>query len=85
MVALAMRITVEIFRVLSQDSEKISAKTLINYYNQTELIPYSINSLMELFEIYSSDNLVDHDLSSFEEANQGSKMGSMMLCAGGSS
>jgi hypothetical protein len=81
MVALSLRITVEMFRVLSQDGEKLSAKSLLNYYNSTELIPYSINQLMELFEIYTNDNLENLDFKALEAVLQ-EQSKSAMLCAG---
>lgn len=54
---MALRISVEIFRVLSQDEEVMTARTILNYFNQTELIQYTISQLMDLLEIYDSDNL----------------------------
>ena len=57
MIALALRITVEVFRVLTQDTEKLTAKTLLDYYNATELVPFTVSQLMEIFEIFNIDNI----------------------------
>ena len=57
MIALALRITVEVFRVLSQDTEKLTAKTLLDYYNAKELVPFTVSQLMEIFEIFNIDNI----------------------------
>ena len=35
---LALRLTVEIFRVLTRDSKKLTPYSLIDYYNATELL-----------------------------------------------
>lgn len=43
--------------MLSQDSSKITPKTLIEYYNSTELIPLTITQLMDLFDIYQPSQL----------------------------
>lgn len=57
MIALGLRITVEMFRVMSQDTQTITPKTLIDYFNATELNPFTISQLMDLFEIYGTENI----------------------------
>lgn len=61
-IALALRITVEVFRVLSQDQNKLSAITLIDYFNKTELIPMTISQLLDLFQIFSPVNIQSLEL-----------------------
>ena len=56
-VALALRFTVEIFRVLSGDNRKLTVSTLIDYVNNAELFPLTISQLMDVFEMYESHNL----------------------------
>ena len=56
-VALALRFTVEIFRVLSGDNRKLTVSTLIDYVNNAELFPLTISQLMDIFEMYESYNL----------------------------
>ena len=50
---LALRLCVEIYRVLSQDELKLSIHTLISYVNTTILFPITITQLLELFEIHN--------------------------------
>jgi hypothetical protein len=82
-IALALRITVEIFRVLSQDEEMVTARTIINYFNQTELVPYTISQLMDLFEIYDSDNLQSLEILRMSNLTKASPA-LLLLCSGGS-
>jgi len=56
-VALALRITVEIFRVLTQDNEMLTAKTIIDYFNSTELMPLTICQTLDIFEIFTYANI----------------------------
>ena len=42
-VALALRFTVEIFRILSGDKPKLTVSTLIDYVNVAELCPLTIS------------------------------------------
>ena len=42
-VAMALRLCVEIFRVVSGDQGKLSALTIIQYVNQTELMPLTVS------------------------------------------
>jgi hypothetical protein len=59
---MALRLCVEIFRVLSGDQGKLSALTIIQYVNQTELMPLTVSQLMELFDIYQPHNLEDPEI-----------------------
>ena len=61
-IALALRVTVEIFRVLSQDGEQMTAKSLLDYFNRTELAPFTIGQLFDLFEIHNIDNLLSEEV-----------------------
>lgn len=45
----ALRITVEIFRVLGSDTPRVSINTLVDYVNKVELFPLSISQLLQLF------------------------------------
>jgi len=62
MIALALRLTVEVFRVLSQDQNKLTAITLLDYVNQTELIPLTVSQIMDLFEIFGIQNIESQTL-----------------------
>jgi hypothetical protein len=76
MVALALRITVEIFRVLSQDGEMLTAKTIIDYFNATELMPLTICQTLDIFEIFTAENIRQEEafqLPSNKKAKESSK------------
>lgn len=62
----------------------VNAKTIINYFNQTELVPYTISQLMDLFEIYDSDNLKSLDILKMSNLSKASPA-LMLLCSGGAS
>ena len=56
-VALALRLTVEMFRVLSQDKGKVTVITMVDYVNSTELFPLTIAQLLDLFDMYGPQNI----------------------------
>ena len=53
-VALALRTSIEIFRVLSFDEELLTPSSLIDYVNQTEYFPLSVAQSLDLF-LFSDD------------------------------
>lgn len=56
-VALALRLTVDLFRVLSSDQKHLSINNLVTYMNNTELCPLTLTQVLVLFEIYGKQNL----------------------------
>ena len=49
--ALALRLTVEIFRVVSGDQDEVTLHSLINYVNTHELFPLSISQFLYVFDL----------------------------------
>lgn len=52
-IILSLAVSVEVYRVLSGDSEKLSITTLLNYVNRVESSRLSVTQLLDLFEIVS--------------------------------
>jgi hypothetical protein len=50
---IALRVAIEIFRIISIDTAQISINTLIDYVNKVELFPLSMSQMLELFGILS--------------------------------
>lgn len=71
--------------MLSQDEEVITVRTIIAYFNQTEMIPYTISQLMDLLEIYDSDNLQSLEILRMSTLNKKKASPALLLlCAGAS-
>ena len=59
-IGLALRLTVEVYRVLSGDQATLTAGNLLDYMNKTQLFPMSVQQLMDLFDIYDFGNLQNY-------------------------
>jgi hypothetical protein len=49
-------LTVEIYRVLSQDEDILGAKSILHYFNSVELMPLTISQILLLFEVVDDHN-----------------------------
>ena len=56
-VASALRVTVEVFRVVSGDQNKLNIISLLEYMNKTEHLSLTVGQMLELFQITSRFNL----------------------------
>lgn len=56
-VALALRVTVDIFRVLSKDQSTLSINSLIGYLNRSEHYPLSMSQTLDLFQVTEARNI----------------------------
>jgi len=56
--------------VLSQDNEKLTAKTIIDYFNSTELVPLSVSQIMSIFDIFKEENILSGELNKKGPSNQ---------------
>ena len=58
----ALRVTIELFRILSGETSKISINTLIGYANRVELMPLSFPQMLHALGIMTPDNFAERNL-----------------------
>ena len=66
---LALRVTLEMFRVLSGDTARVSINTLINYVNTVELLPLTFASVLTVFGITTERNFEERDMKKLKKEN----------------
>ena len=63
----ALRITIELFRILSGETQRVSISTILGYANRAELMPLSFPQLLHAFKITSECNFIERNLKDLDK------------------
>lgn len=66
---LALRVTIELFRVLCGDTQRLSINTLIRYVNKVENFPLTFPQLLQVLELTTEQTFQPYDLANYRKQN----------------